>query len=432
MSLIERAKNLLLSPKAEWPRIEAERTSPQELFTGYIAILAAIGPVASLIGMSVVGIELPFVGRIRTSLLEGIPTALITYALSLALVYILSRIINWLAPTFGGSPDREQAMKLAAYTCTAAWMGGLFSILPALSMLGIFAAMYSTYLLYTGLPVLMKSSPDRTIGYLVSVLLLGFLVMIPITGLLMFINPAMHSSYGVSADPAPTESLKQLESFTKGLEQIRTNMEQTAETTAATAPRSAPGPAGGGAAADNTTERDIQQAMETVGSLLGTLGQQTSNGGQTQVADFRVLQTLLPDSLPGMRRETPTGEREAMFGVDRSQATGVYVGEHDSRITIDVVDIGGQLGALGLAAFSWAASGAIIDKETATGYERSVTYRGHKALETYQTREQSGSLAVMVGTHAAVTVSGSGVPMETLRKVMDRIDLDRVSSARNS
>lgn len=239
MSLIERAKNLLLSPRTEWSHIEAEHTTLQELFTGYIAILAAIGPIASLIGMAVVGIDLPFIGHIRISLLDGIPTALITYVLSLALVYILARIIDWLAPTFGGAQDSHQAMKLAAYTCTAAWLGGLFSLLPALSTLGALAACYSIYLLYTGLPVLMKSSPDRTVSYLVSVLLLGLLAMVPITGVMMFINPAMHSSYGVSADPATTESLKQLESFTKGLEQLGNAMEQAAQPAAAPASSSA-------------------------------------------------------------------------------------------------------------------------------------------------------------------------------------------------
>ncbi|MFO0774828.1 MAG: Yip1 family protein [Nitrospiraceae bacterium] len=219
MAVIDRAKNLLLQPTREWAAIDAERTTPEQLFAGYVLILAAIGPMASLIGMSVFGIELPFVGRIRTPLLSGLGTAVITYALNLILVFVLSRVIDRLAPTFGGRRDSRQALKLAAYGCTAAWIGGVFSLIPALSALGILAACYSLYLLYVGLPVLMKNTPTRTRGYLVAVVLVNLVIMIPIVGVLTFLNSAMYGSSSISADPAATEAMNQLESFAKGLEE---------------------------------------------------------------------------------------------------------------------------------------------------------------------------------------------------------------------
>jgi hypothetical protein len=43
------------------------------------------------------------------------------------------------------------------YASTAALVGGVFSLLPMLSILGLLAALYSVYLIYTGLPVLMKT-----------------------------------------------------------------------------------------------------------------------------------------------------------------------------------------------------------------------------------------------------------------------------------
>ncbi|GKS57554.1 hypothetical protein YTPLAS18_10810 [Nitrospira sp.] len=432
MNLVERAKSLLLNPKAEWPVIDSERPTTQELYTSYVMILAAIGPIASLIGMSVFGIEIPFVGRIRTPVMQGVTTAVVTYGLSLVMLYVLSRIINWLAPRFGGLSDPMQALKVAAYACTAAWVGGIFSLFPSLSIFGLLAGLYSLYLLYTGLPVLMKSSPDRSFGYTAGVVVLSILLMIPVAGVFMFFTSALHApTVDVSADPAATEALQQLESFTKKLEQAGRDMADTTEPSASGRRASDQSEQNGTPSRSaSQSEQDIQQAAQAVGAMLQAMGKSSGDEKSVAAADFRVLKALLPESVPGMERSSATGGREAMMGIDHSQAKAIYTGPDHSRIEIEVVDFGGNLGMVGLAAFSWAASGAVIDRETEHGYERTLTYRGHKAWEEYDRADRSGKLSVMVNSHAGVTVRGQGVPAEVLREALDRVDLDGVALAR--
>ena len=65
MNLMDRVKRILLSPQTEWTAIDAEPSTPAQLYTGYIIPLAAIGPVAQIIGYSVIGITVPFVGIYR-------------------------------------------------------------------------------------------------------------------------------------------------------------------------------------------------------------------------------------------------------------------------------------------------------------------------------------------------------------------------------
>lgn len=124
MNIVERVKNILLQPKTEWPVIDPEQTSTQALYTGYIMPLAAIGPIAMLIGLSVVGVQMPFAGTIRMSFPSLLSQVAVSYALGLAGVYVLALIINTLAPTFGGTSNLMQALKVAAYGATAAWVGG--------------------------------------------------------------------------------------------------------------------------------------------------------------------------------------------------------------------------------------------------------------------------------------------------------------------
>lgn len=164
MNLTERVKNIIMQPAEEWRVIEKERTSVGDLYTSYIMPLAAIGPVASIIGLSLVGFQIPMGGTYRVSLATSIGHAVVMYVMSLAGVYVLALVIDALAPTFNGTKSSIQALKVAAYSSTAGWLVGIFNLVPALAFLQILG-LYSLYLLYLGLPVLMKVPQEKTLGY---------------------------------------------------------------------------------------------------------------------------------------------------------------------------------------------------------------------------------------------------------------------------
>ena len=181
MALADRVKNILLTPKTEWPVIDAEPTTVADLYKGYIMPLAAIGPIAQAVGWTVFGLRVPFLGTYRTPIGTALVSALVTYLLTLAAVYVLAIIIDKLAPTFNGTPSQIQALKVAAYSSTASWVAGIFQLIPALSMLSILGV-YSLYLLYLGLPVLMKTPPEKALSYTV-VVILAAIVLFMVIGL---------------------------------------------------------------------------------------------------------------------------------------------------------------------------------------------------------------------------------------------------------
>lgn len=180
MDIIERIKGILLNPSEEWQTIEGEKTSIVDLYKNYIIILAAIGPVATFIGLSLVGVNLPVVGSYRVPILTGIAQAVVQYILTLVGVYVLAFIIDALAPTFSGEKNMDRAFKLAAYSYTPAWLAGIFMIIPALSILGILG-LYSLYLLYLGLPVLMKSPEEKSLVYTVAVIVAAIVIFVVIS-----------------------------------------------------------------------------------------------------------------------------------------------------------------------------------------------------------------------------------------------------------
>lgn len=195
MSLIQRAQDILLKPKDTWPAIAAEPATVASIYRSWLVILAAVPALASFIGLSLVGFSVGPVS-FRVPLLTGLAHLVVGYVLSLVAVFVLSLIVDALAPTFGGRKDPVAALKVVAYGATAGFLGGVFNLIPALSVLGLLAALYSIYLVYTGLPVLMGNPPDKSVAYTAVVIVCGIVAMVLLGSVTSAFMPARAPGLG--------------------------------------------------------------------------------------------------------------------------------------------------------------------------------------------------------------------------------------------
>ena len=167
MDLQTRVVNILTKPKHEWPAIAAEPTDVATLYKSYIAILAAIPPIGSFLGMTLMGVSVPMLGTYRSGFVHGLTGAIVQYVFALLGVYVAAVVIDKLAPTFQSQPSTIQALKLVAYSSTASWLAGVFNIIPALAALGMLAGLYGIYLFYLGVTPLMKTPEAKVVPYMV-------------------------------------------------------------------------------------------------------------------------------------------------------------------------------------------------------------------------------------------------------------------------
>lgn len=179
MNLVARAKGILTNPRQEWVAIDNEPLNLSELLVGYVLPLAAIGPIASIIGWSAFG----FGGLFRLSIGALIGLAITNYILTVISVFVLAWVINMLAPQFNATQSMPQAIKVAAYSSTAAWVAGIFNILPALSILAAIGGLYSLYLCWIGLPILMKAPQEKATTYVI-VVIIAIIVIYVVIGML--------------------------------------------------------------------------------------------------------------------------------------------------------------------------------------------------------------------------------------------------------
>jgi len=382
--MVGRIQRLILKPKDEWTAIDADPMTVQGILMGWVAPLAAIGPAARLIQgqvfpMSVFGITW------RPPLIGAIVTAVLTWALAIASTYVWALIIDALAPSFGGTKNQISALKAAAFSGTAAWICGIFGILPFLGILAILG-LYSIYLFWVGGPMLMKVPQDKAPGFIIVSIIVGAVAMI-VAGMIAFaIGGAMF---------AMTPN--------------------------------AFGPAGGGSITVGGTTLDtskLDDAAAKIQAASSSMEASVKGGnGAVKAVDPGTLQNLLPSSISGWNRTSVENQGGAAAGIGGSNARAEFQAG-DQSFSLSVTDTG----VLGNIATLGGALATSSNKQTATGYEKSEMQGGNMVEEKWDNQSKSGSYSVLVASRFSVEASGSAPSIDTLKSAVASVNLGQLQS----
>jgi len=168
--LINRVKNILVTPKQEWVTIEAERLPNVKVLTSYLLLLALIPAIGQFIGWGLIGKTTTVWGleSVKTvGIAIGLKNAITSYVMMVGGAYLTAAVLYLLALSFGSEKNFDQAFALAVYSLTPALVGGVFNLIPSLAIIATLASLYSLYILYIGLQPMMKTPADKTVGYFI-------------------------------------------------------------------------------------------------------------------------------------------------------------------------------------------------------------------------------------------------------------------------
>jgi len=184
---VGRARAILFEPRATFKEVDSEFTKPGALWGRYILPLALIGPVAGAVGRLIFGKRIAGTSLAESLSIGGAVTwAVIALVLALAAIFVLTQVISLLAPGFGGQKNDVQALKVAAYSNTPVWLAGIFNIHGRFLMVGIIVSLYGLFLLYLGLPTLMKVPQDRAMGYTAVVIIAAIVIFLLVSTYTLF------------------------------------------------------------------------------------------------------------------------------------------------------------------------------------------------------------------------------------------------------
>jgi hypothetical protein len=193
MNLVERAKNIIVTPKTEWDAVAKEEPNIQQILIGYVLPLALIPTIAVIIGWGLIG-AFGF-----TSLNYGIAMGLVQFINAFLSVLIAAFVIDALASNFGSQKNMGRAVQLVAYSLTPVWIAGILNILPAIGWLAGLIGLYGLYLMYLGLTPMMKTPEDKKVGYLIVSIIILIVVYFVIAAILTAIFIAIFGLGLISA-----------------------------------------------------------------------------------------------------------------------------------------------------------------------------------------------------------------------------------------
>jgi hypothetical protein len=414
MDIVDRVKKICLTPAAEWGVIAGESASTGALMTGYVIPLAGISAVAGFIGGSVIGRTLPFVGTYRIPFMSGIGMAIFTVVMACVGVFVLSIIIDALAPTFAAQKNSSQALKVAVYSFTPAWVAGVFQILPGLgSVLGLIGGLYALYIMYLGLPRLMKCPEDKAIGYTAVVVICTIVLWFVIAGLGAMIGVGAMGGAGMmggltgGSSPAADVQFDQDSPMSK-LQQLGKSLEESANKMDA---------------AEKSGDQAAQMAaaMEGLGTLLG-------GGRRVDPIDVEQLKPFVPETFAGLPRTSSSAEKTGIAGLMISKAEATYGDGTGKNVTLEVLDTGGASGLMGLA--SW--MGVQGEKVDDQGSERTQKVGNRLVHERVSKTGGENEFAIVLGERFLVSAKGRGVELGDLKASLSRLDLAKLESMKDA
>ena len=202
MSIVDRAKSILMKPADEWNVISAEPASVGGLFTGYAVPFLAAGFAASTVAVGLLGIgadSFAALGVGAVGLSAALGLALLGFVLSAAMLFIMAFLVNAVSPSFNGKSDLVQSMKLMTYASTPAWVAAIVApFIPGIGFLFSLAGIaYVVYLIYMGLNRVLGVPQEKVAGFtvvtIIMYIVLSTILTVVIGGMLMaaFFGSAM-------------------------------------------------------------------------------------------------------------------------------------------------------------------------------------------------------------------------------------------------
>lgn len=415
MPMMDRIKAICLKPNAEWPVIEAETTSTRDLMIGYVAPLAAITPIATFVGGVFIGRTIPFLGTYHVPLGTGLALAVVTYALSLVGIFLLSLIISGLAPSFGGQKNSAQALKLAVYSYTPAWVAGVLTLFTALGILAIIASFYGLYLLYLGLPFLMKNPREKSFGYTIVIVICAIVLWFVIGAVGAAVGGAgMLARGGLAGLPhAAGSSPSGAVQFDK--DSLLGRMQAMGESAQESSKKME------AAQKSGDPNAQAQAAMQGLGALFG-------GGKRVDPIGIDQLKPFVPTTFAGLDKTGGSAEKNGMAGLAVSKAEGTYSDHAKKHVTLEITDTGGASGLMGLAGWMNVQG----EREDDNGFEKTDKVDGRLTHEKGSKRPAgSNEFTVVLGERFIVAARGDGVGLPELKAAVGALDLGKLEALKS-
>lgn len=171
---------LLAHPDREMRDIKQENETVSHHYTHHVLLMALIPVVCAFIGTTQLGWDFGAQRTVQLSMVSGVGLAILFYALILAGVAVMGRVIYWMARDYPQRPSLQRCTVFAGYVATPLFLSGLVALYPLVWLclfVGTMALVYTGYLLYVGIPMFLNIDREESLRFSGSTLAIGILVL---------------------------------------------------------------------------------------------------------------------------------------------------------------------------------------------------------------------------------------------------------------
>ncbi|EOB7853320.1 Yip1 family protein [Klebsiella pneumoniae] len=171
---------LFAHPNREMSVIKSENETISHHYTHHVLLMAAVPVICAFIGTTQLGWNFGDGTVIKLSMLTGLALAVLFYAVMLAGVAIMGRVIWWMARQYPQQPSLKRCMVFAGYVATPLFLSGIVALYPLVwlcALVGTIALFYTGYLLYLGIPTFLSINREEGLSFASSTLAIGVLML---------------------------------------------------------------------------------------------------------------------------------------------------------------------------------------------------------------------------------------------------------------
>jgi hypothetical protein len=180
--MIQHTFGLLVRPSAQWRTVADLPESSFKTLVLYPCFLAILPAVAWYYGTTQVGWTVGDHGEtIKLTVASARQICILFYLTMVACVSIIGYFIHWMSDTYGAESTPTKGVVIAGLTATPLFIAGLVGFYPLLwldMLVGVTAVCWAVYLMYLGIPIVMKIPEERGFLFSSAVLAIAMVILI--------------------------------------------------------------------------------------------------------------------------------------------------------------------------------------------------------------------------------------------------------------
>lgn len=158
---------LMFSPRSEWEKIGELSDDQIKRLLPYPIVMSLLPALGFYIGTTKVGWSVLNENMVRVTEASAIPLAVLTYIALLGAIIFIGLMVNWMSRTYQVETFPIKGIVAMAYAATPIFLAGALAAYPVWwldILLGTAAGVYTIYLVYMAIPIMMHV--PRSLGFL--------------------------------------------------------------------------------------------------------------------------------------------------------------------------------------------------------------------------------------------------------------------------